>query len=132
MANFTGIGSRELAFLYIIPLKNMVGTEDQASTVILCLALVVGFVKGRFIFTKTIARITRRIYSLPLPIRFSKVYPISYWCLIGSMMMLGMGMRYLSIPLDVKGFIDVAIGSALVQGAMIYLRIARAQASATS
>jgi hypothetical protein len=41
------------------------------------------------------------------------------------MMMLGMIFRYLPIPIDVRGFIDLAIGSALMNGAMLYFRAAR-------
>ena len=89
------------------------------------LALLVGFAKGRFVFAKTVWRVVSRIQALSLPIRFSQVYTKSYWILIGAMMMLGLTFRFLPIPLDARGFVDVAIGSALINGAMLYFRASR-------
>lgn len=100
---------------------------EQASTILLLLGLSIGSLKGIFVLSKTVKRVTDRIYSLKLPIRFSQVYPITYWALIGLMMLFGMGLKQIPISMDLKGLIDVAIGSALMQGAMIYFRIARRQ-----
>jgi len=36
---------------------------------------------------------------------------------------LGMGIRYFGVPVDVRGLIDVAVGSALINGAMLYFRV---------
>lgn len=88
-------------------------------------ALIVGFLKGRLVLVKTVKKMVERIYSLTLPIRFSQVYTRSYWILIGSMMMLGMVFRFLALPVEVRGFIDITIGSALVNGAMLYFRAVR-------
>lgn len=102
------------------------GSPNQTGTVILAIGLFIGFLKGRFVFSKTVARVVRRIASLPLPIRFSQVYGPSYWILIGFMTGLGFLMKFLPIPLDVRGLVDVAVGSALVNGSMLYFRSARA------
>lgn len=101
------------------------GSASQAGSVILVLGLVIGFLKSRFVFSKSVKRVVDRIRSLPSPIRFTQVYAPSYWIIIGSMMMLGMVFRYLPIPIDLRGFIDVAIGSALINGGMQYFRFAR-------
>jgi hypothetical protein len=45
--------------------------------------------------------------------------------LIGAMVGLGVTLRFLPIPVDLRGFIDTAVGSALVNGAMLYFHIAR-------
>jgi hypothetical protein len=45
------------------------------------------------------------------------------------MMALGLVFRFLPIPIDLRGLIDVAIGSALINGAMLYFRAARATAA---
>lgn len=89
-------------------------------------ALIIGFLKGRFVLGKTVKKVVGRIHSLELPIRFSQVYSRSYLILIASMMTLGMVFKFLPIPVEVRGFIDVAVGSALVNGAMLYFRAARA------
>lgn len=106
-----------------------VGSTSQAGNWIIFFALIVGFAKGRFVFVKTVQRVVSRIRSLSLPIRFFQVYTRSYWLLIGSMMMLGMVFRFLPIPVDVRGFIDLAIGSALMNGAMLFFRAARVEAA---
>lgn len=110
-------------------LQGTFGSPQKAGTVLIALALVVGFLKGRFILSKTVKRVSLRITSLPLPIRFKSVYAPSYWILIGGMMGLGMTMRFLPIPVDVRGFVDVAVGAALMNGAMLYFRTARGSLS---
>ncbi len=98
------------------------GSASQAGTVILAMGLLLGFLKGRFVFSKTVSRVVQRILSLSLPIRFIDVYPRSYWILIGGMIGLGFLIKFLPIPVDLRGLIDVAIGSALVNGSMLYFR----------
>lgn len=110
--------SHALSFLF--------GTQERTNSILLCLFLSLGFFKGRLVFKKTVDRLTKRVCSLVEPIRFSQVYPISYWGLIGVMMLFGMGLKYAPIWIDLRGYIDVTIGFALVQGAMLYFRNARA------
>lgn len=107
-------------------LRGVFGAPEQAATTFIAIGLIVGFLKGRFVLSKTVKRVVARILSLPLPIQIKKVYAPSYWILIGSMMALGMLFRFLPIPIDAKGMIDLAIGSALINGAMLYFRAARA------
>ena len=101
------------------------GSTEKAATIWIVTGLIIGFLKGRLIFPKTVQRIVHRIRALPLPIGFAQVYPPSYWLLITAMVGLGMLMRILPIPVDARGLIDVAIGSALMNGAMLYFRAAR-------
>ena len=88
----------------------------------LAVALLIGFIKGRFVLAKTVRRVVARIASLPLPISLMQAYSPSYWVLIASMGALGALFRFLPIPIDIRGMIDVAIGSALIHGAMLYFR----------
>jgi hypothetical protein len=103
------------------------GSSQKAGTALIAAALLIGFLKGRFVLAKTVRRVTLRILSQPLPIRLVSVYAPSYCIVIGSTIGLGMAMRFLPIPIDARGFIDVAIGSALVNGAMLYFRAARGE-----
>lgn len=102
------------------------GLSHQAANVFIAVGLGIGFLKGRFVLVKTVRRVVSRILSLPLPIKFKDVYSLGYWILIGSMMALGMIFRFLPLSMEVKGAIDVAIGSALINGALLYFRAARA------
>lgn len=103
----------------------MFGSNERAATVLIAIGLFVGFLKGRFVLVKTVRRVVLRIVSLPLPIRFKDVYTSSYYLLIAGMMGLGMLFRFMPISVDFRGVIDVAIGSALINGAMLYFRAAR-------
>jgi hypothetical protein len=98
--------------------------NQELATWLVAGGLLVGFIKGRFILSKTVARISSRIAQLPTPIHFINVYPKSYWILISSMMGLGLLMRM--VPPAWHGFIDVAVGSALINGAILYFKSAKA------
>jgi len=106
--------------------QTVFGSPQQAATIFIGIGLLLGFIKGRFVLSKTVRRVVSRIASFPGPIRFSDAYSRSYWILIASMIALGMSFRFLPIPMDMRGIVDVAIGSALVNGAMLFFRAARA------
>jgi hypothetical protein len=105
--------------------QGVFGSQQQTGTGLIAIGLLIGFVKGRFVLSKTVNRVVGRIRHLALPIRASQVYAPSYWILISSMVLLGMVIRFLPIPVDARGLIDVAIGSALINGAMLYFRVAK-------
>ncbi|HAB98920.1 MAG TPA: hypothetical protein DCE71_03760 [Parachlamydiales bacterium] len=100
------------------------GDVRKGATSLISLALLIGFIKGRFVLSKTVRRVCLRIASLPLPIRAKEVYSTSYIILILGMMALGMALKFLSIPLDLKGALDIAVGSALLNGSILYFRAA--------
>lgn len=106
------------------------GTPQQAGTVFIGIGLLLGFIKGRFVLSKSVGRVVSRIASLPPHFRFVDAYSRSYWILIACMVGLGMSFRFLPIPVDLRGTVDVAIGSALVNGAMLFFRAARTFQSA--
>ncbi len=106
-------------------LGSYVGGDEKGATAIIALSLLVGFIKGRFVLSKTVHRVCNRIASLSLPISFSQVYSPVYFLLIGSMILLGVGMRFAPIPIDLRGAIDIAVGSALINGSLLYFRAAQ-------
>ena len=107
-------------------LSKTFGSSEKAATVLIAIALLVGFIKGRFVLAKTVKRVVMRIVKLSEPVRFKDAYSPAYWVVIAFMMTLGMSMKYLPIPIDIRGMIDVAVGSALIIGALLYFRAARA------
>ncbi len=96
------------------------GGLDAAALVLIACALLIGFLKGRTVFSKSVKRSVSRILTLPNPAPLSKIYTPSYYLLLGSMVLLGVLVRY--TPLDVRGAVDVIVGSALINGAMLYFR----------
>jgi hypothetical protein len=101
-------------------LASLTGGLEQATLVVIAIALWIGFLKGRYIFAKTVRKSVERILTLPNPAPLSQLYTKKYCLLLGSMVLLGFIVRF--APLDVRGGIDIIIGSALIQGAMLYFR----------
>jgi hypothetical protein len=109
----------------ILPhLAARLGGEQEGVLVLIAIGLFVGLIKGRFVLVKSVKRVVQRLYSLPSPIRIQEMYSWSYLLLIAGMVGLGVGIRLIALPADIHGLIDVAIGSALINGAMIYFRFA--------
>jgi len=108
----------------ITSLSVLTGGREQAALALVAIGLLIGFVKGRYVLIKTVKRVSERILSLPLPIRPSQVYSRGYLLLIGGMIALGISLKWLGIPLSIRGLVDVAVGSALIHGAMAYFRVA--------
>lgn len=108
----------------IAKISPLSGGREQAALALIVVGLIVGFVKGRFVLVKTVRRVVERILSLEEPLKFSKVYSRNYLLLIGGMILLGLSMKWIGLPTEVRGLIDVAIGSALMNGASAYFRVA--------
>lgn len=103
-------------------LTPMTGKVHQTGLVLICVALLIGLIKGRTVLAKTAQRLVLRLRSQQSPITLLQAYDRRYLILLSGMMMLGIVFRFLPIGLDIRGTIDVAIGSALINGAMIYFR----------
>lgn len=97
-------------------------SREQASLVLVSIGLVLGFLKGKLILAKSARRVITRIVSMSNPFPFTKIYGKSYLILLGSMILLGVSLRFIPVPYDLKGVIDVAIGSALTNGSAFYFR----------
>jgi len=102
---------------------NILGGYDQGAIAVIALALIIGFFKGRFVLKKTVGRTIARIRALPNPAPLSQIYHKAYYLLIAVMMTLGFILKF--VPLDIRGGVDVVVGSALINGAILYFRHAR-------
>jgi len=96
-------------------------SKHEYALLFVAVGLLVGHAKSRFVLSKTVKRIVDRIAVLPEPVPISQVYPLSYCLLIGSMIALGVSLRFLPISILVRGTVDVAIGSALTSGALLFM-----------
>ncbi len=108
--------------LVIPSLVAQLGQVEQVSLGLISVGLMIGFIKGRWVLAKTAKCVTQRILSLPNLCPISSIYSRSYLIMLSSMILLGVSMKWLAIPYDVKGVIDIAIGSALTNGAALYFR----------
>lgn len=103
-------------------IRLLMEVPNQTALVLVVISLAIGFVKGRFILSKTVARVTNRIISHPNPIALTQIYAPSYYIIILSMVALGISFKFFPIPPIAKGMIDLAIGSALMNGGQQYFR----------
>jgi len=102
--------------------SKVTGRRESGVFLYVLLALLIGFFKGRFVLSKTANRVVSRIFSLKEPISLFDVYSKGYVALLSSMILIGVSFKWLGLPLEVRGFVDVAIGSALINGAAFYFR----------
>lgn len=94
--------------------------ESQKLAIVLAMAI--GFLKGRTVLKKSVNRQVARLSKLPERASIFSTFSPAFYILIGGMMTLGMSLRFAPIFYDTRGFIDLAVGFALINGAMHYMR----------
>ena len=102
-----------------------VGSLEIAALILVAIALYIGYFKGRFVLGKSAKRGVARIATLSNPAPITHIYGAKYYILLGGMIALGMSIKYIGLNNDIRGFIDIIIGSALINGAMIYFKEAK-------
>lgn len=108
--------------LYLLILQPSLQNREHIMALV-CLGLVLGFIKGSFILSKTAKKAIKRISLIPEPISILQIYPPIYLGLIIGMMLLGMGLKWLEIT-SIRGVIDVAVGFALMNASRVYFQSA--------
>lgn len=98
--------------------------EAISLALLVALAAAVGYLKGVFVLGKSAKKGVERLLAFPNPTKITNLYSAKYYILLGLMVGLGMSMKYLGLPNDIRGLIDVAIGIALITGALVYFRAA--------
>ena len=74
----------------------MLGT-DQAVLCLVVIALVIGFLKGKFVLEKSAQKGVHRIHQMPNPAPLKDIYNARYYILLALMMGLGMSIKYLGL-----------------------------------
>lgn len=98
------------------------GSFDYAAILVIAMALCIGFFKGRFVLSKSAARLITRIKSFSEPAPLAKIYNLPYLILLFCMAAIGFAIKYFEVPYDIRGMVDVAVGAALINGSMLYFR----------
>ncbi len=104
-------------------ITSITGRFDYTAIALVAISLSIGFAKGRFVMQKAASKSALRIAKLETPTSITNLYARSNLILIAIMMGLGMLMKVLSFPCDIRGSIDIAVGSALMQGSLAYFRL---------
>lgn len=107
-------------------LENHLGNIEFAAILLLACALLIGYFKGRYVLGKSARRGVDRILSFPNPMKLTDLYSAKYYILLGTMVFLGISLKHVGLNHDVRGWIDVVIGSALINGALVYFHSAYA------
>ena len=105
-----------------LAIAKMSAVSSDLCMILTFLGLILGYLKGKFIFSKTVDRLISRIYTIKGSITLLNVYPVSYWLIMVGMSFMGVFIKALPLNIEFLGMIDLAIGSALVNGAMLYFR----------
>lgn len=102
--------------------QNLFHEKERGAMFLIFTSLVFGVFKGRLVLSKTVVKSVKRLLLIPGPLGIRDLFPVSYVILIMSMMSLGLLLRFLPIKFDIKGFVDLAVGSALINGAFLYFK----------
>jgi len=81
------------------------------------LGFAIGWAKGRFVLSKTMNRLKTRLAGLTQPVSFRDAFPPIYLALIAIMVSLGILLRW--APDELRGVIDLAVGTALSSAALM-------------
>ena len=111
-------------FSLLTQIDRFVNNPERSAIALVSVGLILGFFKGRMVMKKAVNRVVKRIRSFPSPIPITAMYSKGYLCLIGGMTLMGISLKFLPIPIDVKGVVDLAVGTALINGAILYFRAA--------
>lgn len=125
-----GVNSPDLSasqYPLLRTLSPYTGSLESAAIVLVVIALFIGYFKGRYVLGKSAKRGVDRIRSFSNPAPLQNIYSWQYYILLGGMVALGISIKYMGLNHDVRGLIDAAIGSALINGAMIYFKLAQGQ-----
>lgn len=104
---------------------------EQVLVAIVAVCLLAGYSKGHFVLMRSVKTGVQRILSYPNPSEIKNLYTKKYYFLLFFMMGLGILLRVAKIPEDIHGAIDLAIGSALLKGALGYFKYALAEKKGT-
>ncbi len=111
-------------FKFLDFLGKFIGGNEQAVLFLVVIGLMIGYFKGRFVLGKAARKGVDRIRAFENPAPITSLYSARYLILLGVMMGIGFSFRFFNLSHDIRGFIDVAIGAALLNGAMLYFRYA--------
>lgn len=102
----------------------LASTAQAAFILLFVLSLVLGTAKGLMVMRKVVKRSEAHIEARGGSVPLYALFPVQSLGIIAVMMGLGMSLNYLGIPLDIRGFIDMTIGFALIRGGSYYFRAA--------
>ncbi len=117
------LASQPVTAPYSMPILNWLTTflsHGSAVVFLIATGLFVGYFKGRYVLGSSAERESKRIQALQNPAPIQYLYSKRSYVLIVVMVGIGMVMRF--VPVDIRGWVDIAIGAALINGSVVYFR----------
>jgi hypothetical protein len=100
-------------------------SKEVGFIVVILAAFTLGFLKARYVLIGQIKRAVSRLLQMENPLPISKAYSVSYYFLVLGMVGIGLLLSYFA-PLDIRAFISIFAGIALINGSFIYFHFAKA------
>jgi len=98
-------------YLVDIPMQQWIGWAIFSSSI--------GILKGTLILRKSAKKLISYIMQGDADLSFFRLFPLSYFILLGCMMSLGLLIRFMPINSMIKGIIDIGVGTALFTGSLV-------------
>lgn len=122
MESVNDVQSASFVMRFLSPIA---GGREQAACILIAFGLFIGYLKVRYVLQKAILRLSSKILTLPNPAHAKLVFEFRYFALVAVMMGIGLLMKLLAVPPDIRGLIDVGVGSALLSGSLHFFKIAK-------
>lgn len=100
--------------------------KENLFSIWISISLLLGWIKGKFILTKSVDRMVRHIVSFDEPLKWKSLFPKSFFMVMFAMMLLGLSLKHLPLSDYIKGGMDTTIATALLYGAWIFYRKGKA------
>jgi hypothetical protein len=109
--------------LFISHLKQLFSSDFHAFLIPTLIAVLLGLFKGKFALSKAAHRLSQNLLKKPDPCPIFSLYPPAYFFLLLGMCFMGISIKWLPIPYDVKAVIDMTVGFALSTGSSYFFRV---------
>lgn len=119
---YLALATKQADLPLIRRLTGVSGGVEQAALLLISIALFVGFLKGRMVLSKVVKRGLLRLSDKKDPIAIKEIFSKRDLITFAVMMSLGMAFNLFGLVIDIRGAIDVAVGSALVNGSLLYFK----------
>lgn len=108
--------------LFFSPLQKILSSDFQIFSLLVLFSIFLGWCKGKFALSKAAHRLLQRLLAKPDPCPIFAIYPRSYFFLLSGMCFMGMLLKWLPIPSDIKAVVDMTVGFALASGSSYFFR----------
>lgn len=101
-------------------------SQGETAAILVCLGLFLGQFKAKYVLRKTAMKRIQQMSSQS-SFTFFQIFNFRYLILIATMISLGLLLKFFHTPHDLRGLIDITIGTALIHSSIFYFKAIRTQ-----